>query len=316
MLTVRSGLAESLHEADVVVVDRYGRELYRSGDVDRILFYRSAIKPFQTQVATEAGVELPDEHLAIASASHGGYPAHLAIVRSILADGGLGESSLQCPATWPLSSGAKDLQIRRGATGPRPIFHNCSGKHALMLRACLTAGWTTEDYLDPNHPLQRRIVAMVGEVSGIDPEPVGVDGCGAPTLRGSVRGLARAFATLTTDLRFETVARAVSRFPALVADNVRGDGRVALWWGGPVKVGAEGLIGCARQGIGLASRARGGKQSVAVAAALAAARDVGLLSQAMENALSDVAAPPVLGGGLPVGELGVARMAATHTELL
>lgn len=314
MQTVRSGLAESLHEADVVAVDRNGRELYRSGDVDRTLFYRSAIKPFQTQVAIDAGVELPDEHLAVASASHGGHPAHLAIVRSILADGGLGESSLQCPAAWPLSARARDLQVRRGVTGPRPIFHNCSGKHALMLRACVMAGWTTEDYLDPNHPLQRRIVTMVGDVSRIDPEPLGVDGCGAPTLRGTVRGLALAFATLTGDVRFETVVRAVSRFPALVADNVRGDGRLARWWGGPVKVGAEGLIGFSRHGIGLASRARGGRQPVALAAAIAAAGDLGLLSPAMENALAEVAAPPVLGGGLPVGELGIGRAPAQHAE--
>ena len=302
-LTVRNGLPESIHDVAVCAVDADGTERYRSGDPDRPLFYRSAVKPLQATVALEAGIELPTEHIAVASSSHSAWPAHLAIVRSMLAAVGLDEGALQCPAVWPLSQGARDLQVGRGVRKPKRIFHNCSGKHAAMLAACVAQGWPTESYLERDHPLQHRIVDLVAETTGISPEPVGIDGCGAPTLRGSVRGLATAFARLSSASRFERAADAISRFPALVADNARADGHLARWWGGPVKVGAEGLIGIGRHGIGIAAKARAGGSDMAVAAVIAAASDLGLLPEAMRAALSSEAAPPVLGGGVPVGAL-------------
>ncbi len=302
-LTVRTGLAESIHDVAVVAVDSSGNELYRSGDPDRPLFYRSAVKPFQATVALEAGLSLPVEHLAVASASHGGWPVHIAIVRSILADAGLSESALQCPPSWPLSQGAKDVQVRRGIRSPKRVFHNCSGKHAAMLGACMVQGWPIETYLDPDHPLQRRIVELVADATGLRPEPVGVDGCGAPTLRGSVRGLARAFANLSSSERCGPAANAVSRFPSLVADNARPDGKLARWWGGPVKVGAEGQVGIGRHGIGIAAKAVAGKPEAAVAGVIAAADELGLISDVMRDALEIEAAPPLFGGGKPVGAL-------------
>ncbi len=302
-LTVRTGLTESIHDVAVAAVDATGAELYRSGHPDRPLFYRSAVKPLQATVALEAGLTLPAEHLAVASASHSAWPAHIAIVRSILSDAGLDESALQCPAVWPLSQTARDLQVRRGVSGPKRVFHNCSGKHAAMLAACLVQGWPTETYLHPNHPLQRRIVELVAEATGISPEPVGVDGCGAPAMRGSVRGLATAFAALSSSGRCRSAATAISRFPALVADNSRPDGKLARWWGGPVKVGAEGQIGIGRHGIGIAAKATAGGREVAVAAVIAVADQLGLVSDVMRRALEAEAAPPVLGGGTAVGAL-------------
>ncbi len=302
-LTVRSDLAESSHDVSVAAADATGTELYHSGDPDRPLFYRSAVKPFQATVALEAGLILPDEHLAVASASHGGWPAHIAIVRSILSGVGLDESALQCPPSWPLSSGAKDLQLRRGVPSPKRVFHNCSGKHAAMLGACMAQGWPIETYLEQDHPLQRRIVEIVADATGIRPEPVGIDGCGAPTLRGSVRGLARAFAKLSSAERCRPAATAVSRFPALVADNSRPDGKLARWWGGPIKVGAEGQIGIGRHGIGIAAKADAGRSEIAVAAVIAVADELGLVSDVMSDALEAEAAPPLFGGGRPVGSV-------------
>lgn len=302
-LTVRTGLTESIHDVTVFATDRSGAELYRSDDPDRPLFYRSAVKPFQATVALEAGLTLPVEHLAVACASHSGWPAHVAIVRSILSDAGLDESALQCPAVWPLAQKARDLQMRRGVVGPMRVFHNCSGKHAAMLGACVAQGWPIESYLDPNHPLQRRIVDLVTDATGIRPEPVGVDGCGAPTMRGSVRGLATAFVALSSSERCRPAATAVSRFPALVADNSRPDGKLARWWGGPIKVGAEGQIGIGRHGIGIAAKANAGGREVAVAAVIAAADHLGLVSDVMRQALEVEAAPPILGGGVAVGAL-------------
>ena len=302
-LTVRTGLTESIHNVTVFATDVTGAELYRSGDADRPLFYRSAVKPLQATVALDAGVDLPPEHVAVACASHSGWPTHIAIVRMMLRDAGLDEHALQCPAVWPLSQGARDLQIRRGVRSVKRIFHNCSGKHAAMLAACVAQGWPIDSYLDPDHPLQQQIVEVVTEATGFRPEPVGVDGCGAPTMRGSVRGLATAFTQLSSNPRYARATDAISRFPSLVADNERADGKLARWWGGPVKVGAQGQIGIGRHGIGIAAKAEAGGSDAAVAAIIAVADDLGLLLDAMRSGLADEAAPPVLGGGVPVGEL-------------
>lgn len=302
-LAIRSGLAESTYNVTVFATDPTGVELYRSGDPDRPLFYRSAVKPFQATAALEAGLTLPPEHLALTCASHGGWPVHLAIVRAILSGAGLDETALQCPPSWPLAQGARDMQIGRGVGSPQRVFHNCSGKHAGMLGACVAHGWPIDSYLDPDHPLQRAIRDVVADATGIRPEPVGVDGCGAPTLRGTVRGLARAFAALSSSERCRPAATAVSRFPSLVADNIRPDGKLARWWGGPLKVGAEGQIGIGRHGIGIAAKADAGRSDVAVAAVIAAADELGLISDVMREALVAEREPPLLGGGLPVGAI-------------
>ena len=168
LVIVRSGLGEAIHDVDVYAVDAAGNELLSSGDPDHPMYYRSAVKPFQATIAIEAGLQTPPEHLAVVCASHGGWPVHLATVRAILGIAGLDEAALQTPPAWPFSVGATALRQQRGARHPRSIFHNCSGKHAGMLAACVAAGWPTETYLEPDHPLQVGIVELIADVTGVD----------------------------------------------------------------------------------------------------------------------------------------------------
>ncbi|MGD2051285.1 MAG: asparaginase [Acidimicrobiia bacterium] len=301
--TVRSGLTEAVHEATVVASDAAGRVLAAWGEPDLPIFFRSAIKPFQATVAVEAGAMLAAELLAVACSSHSGFPIHRAFVTAILDEAGLGIDALRCPAAWPLAEDARDLLVAAGRRRPHPLFHNCSGKHAAWLAACRAAGWPEDTYLDPAHPLQRRVRDAVADVTGLDPEPVGVDGCGAPTLRGTPHGLARAFARLTADARFAAAATAMHRYPALVADHRRGDGRLGAWWGGPVKVGAQGLIAAGRHGVGIAAKSHEGSSGVAVVALMEGMRRLAWLPQVACDALGDVARPPVWGGGRVVGSL-------------
>ncbi|GMQ92896.1 MAG: asparaginase [Acidimicrobiia bacterium] len=300
---VRSGLAESFEDATVVALDDSGTTIFSSGDLDAPVFYRSAIKPFQALAAARTGLSLPDEHLAITCASHGGFPVHIAIVETILEDSGLTKNDLRCPPDRPLSAAAHELQLIRGNAADESRFHNCSGKHAGWLAACMVAGWDTETYLHPDHPIQRSVMKIMSDVTEMDPDPVGIDGCGAPTLRGSVMGLARAFSRLGTDDELAPMARAMTRFGALVADNLRPDGRSALWWGGPQKIGAEGLIGMTRNGITIAAKAHSGRSEVAVAAALVTAEQIGALPPVASDALEQQIRPPVIGAGRPVGRM-------------
>ena len=189
----------------------------------------------------------------------------------------------------------------RGRVDPERILHTCSGKHAAWLAACAGAGWDTSSYLDVEHPLQVSVVDIMREFSDVSAEPLGVDGCGAPTTRGTITGLARAFQRLGTDPELVPIASAMSRFGALVRDNTRPSGRIALQWGGPVKYGAEGSIALMREGIGIAAKSRSGNRAAVAAAALEVADRLGMLTASMNEALTDVRAPAVIGGSRPVG---------------
>jgi L-asparaginase II len=303
LATVRSGEIEATHNVSIVAVDETGSEIRTWGDGAVTFFYRSAIKPFQATISLESGADLTPEQVAVVCASHGGYPIHLSLVASILSDAGLSPVDLQCPAAWPRDGQAKDLLIAAGHRDPQRIYHNCSGKHSGWLAACVAAGEPTETYVDPSHPLQQRVRTVIEEVTRTKAEPIGVDGCGAPTLRGSLRGLARAFSILSTEARFEQARRAMHRFPALVAANTMADGQFAAWWGGPVKVGAQGLIAAGRNGIGIAAKSHEGSMEIATAAIAEAARQIGLLPAVAEEALTDVRMIPVFGGERRVGSI-------------
>jgi len=298
---VRSGLSESFDDVAVIALDSDGNTLFSSGLVDQPMFYRSAIKPFQAIASRRFGLDLPAEHLAIACASHGGFPTHLALIGQILTDHGYTEADLQCTRGRPLAPDADRYQASRGRIAPERIFHNCSGKHAGWLAACAVADLDPSTYLDPHHPLQVASIDTMREYSGADPRPVGVDGCGAPTLRGTIRSLATAFAKLTVESEGQPVSAAMTGYGALVADNQRPDGRLAITWGGPVKVGAEGSIAMARNGVAIAAKSESGTSEMAVAGALHAAQIVGVLADSMTSGLKNEISPPVFGGGRQVG---------------
>ena len=301
--TVRSGLIESLHRGSAIAVDSSGQVLLEYGEPDRPIFYRSAIKPLQAIIGIRVGAGLSPEEVAITCASHSAFPIHVALVEKILHDAGLTQDALQTPPDWPMGQAAVAAVRAAGHNAPRSIWHNCSGKHAGWLAACQAAGWDRGTYLEPDHPLQREVLDIVRDATKLDPTPTGIDGCGAPTLRGSVRGLATAFARISSDKEFAATATATHRFPSLVASNDRPDGKLAAWWDGPMKAGAQGLLGAGRHGVGIAVRSESGASDIAVVAMAEVMRHLGLLSAAARSALVDVAAPPVLGHGKPVGTI-------------
>jgi len=299
---IRSGLVETSHDGAVVVVGEDGAVLGAFGDIDRPFYLRSAAKPFQALVSQEAGARLTPLELAVVSSSHRGFPVHLAIVSSILAGAGLDEEALRCPPAWPINDAAMRLVARGGAVAPRRLWHNCSGKHAGFLRACVASGWPTASYLEPDHPLQVRVRAVVAELSGHSPEPVGVDGCGAPVLRTTTLAMARLFGRLGAEERLSPVFTAMHRYPALIGANGQGDSAIATAAYAAAKGGAEGCIGIAfGSGLGVAAKCWDGSGEVAALAAVSALAQVGAIGGAVVTALEEVARPPVLGGGERVG---------------
>jgi L-asparaginase II len=299
---VRSGLAETFHDGAVAVVGSDGGLVASSGDIDRTFFIRSAAKPFQAAVSQEAGADLTPLELAVACASHRGLPAHIALVRSVLERGGLDPSALQCPPSWPLSPTAARMVASAGESAPQRIWHNCSGKHSGFLRACVSRGWPTGSYLSSDHPLQRRVIDFVDELGEYPGTPVGVDGCGAPVLRTTVRAMALMYVRLATETRLAPIFGAMHRYPALVGGNGAGDTEIAIATNSVAKGGAAGCIGVAVEGrLGIAVKSWDGLGMVSSVGAAAALSQMGVLSATAASALEPVARPPVLGGGSQVG---------------
>ena len=298
---VRSGLVETVHEGVIAIADADGSLLAHSGDLDRPYFLRSSAKPFQAYVSQDAGAGLEPLELAMISASHRAYPVHLSLVSSILADAGLDESSLQCPHAWPYGERARDIVVASGARSPRREWHNCSGKHAGFLRACVASGWPIDTYLEPEHPLQRRIAAFVSELGDYNVEQVGVDGCGAPVLRTNAGAMARLFARLADD-QFDELFAAIHRYPALIAVNGAPDTEIAVATHSVAKGGAQGCLGVGvASGIGIAVKSWDGLGDIAGVGAVAALETIGALTDTAREALADIGSPPVLGGGRQVG---------------
>jgi len=299
---VRSGLVEERHPVSVAAVDGDGTVVYRSGGEQETRFFlRSAAKPFQAAVSRRHGPVLAPEELALAASSHGGQPVHVALAGQMLAAVGLGPEHLLCPAAWPAAAGARHRLAAAGIVAPQRLFHNCSGKHAAMLRACAAREWPLS-YTDPEHPLQREMRDEVAAATGESPDPVGVDGCGVPTFRSTVAGLAAAFARLALDPELAPIAAAMARFASLTSDGDRPEAELARWCPAAVKGGAAGCLGVAWYGgLGVAAKCWSGEETAAAAAVVAVLRRLGVLAEHPAAMLAEVGEPAVLGGGRPVG---------------
>lgn len=211
----RNGFIESRHAGSAVVLSPSGVVERALGDPFAPVFARSCLKPFQAVAVMSSGVHLSGAHAAIATASHWGTPAHVRLATDLLERAGLAESDLQCPADWPGDVPSRDELVRAGRDRSR-LYMNCSGKHAAMLLACVSNGWPTESYLDPGHPLQRRIREVIELYTGERIAATGVDGCGAPVHAVSLVGVARGIGR-------------VSSAPGRVASASNGRGQDAAW---------------------------------------------------------------------------------------
>jgi L-asparaginase II len=116
----RAGLVEFVHRVHVAVVDSEGRLTASVGDAERVVFHRSAAKPFQAvsladdQVAERFG--LTPEELALCCFSHNGEPEHESLAQSILSKADLDESDLECGPHLPLDKTTAQALLRTGGS--------------------------------------------------------------------------------------------------------------------------------------------------------------------------------------------------------
>lgn len=302
-IVTRSEMVESRHLGHAVLVDPRGEIVVAVGEPTTTVYPRSAWKPWQAATirrcgAQHAGRALDGAALAVTSGSHSATADHTRLVEQMLDGAGLGVDDLQCPASLPGDDDARRA-VEAGGGAPTRGAHNCSGKHAGMLLACRAAGWPTDDYLAPDHPLQQAIRADIEASMGTAVAHVGVDGCGAPAFAARLDDVARAAGRLVTEPHGAVVADAMRAHPRLVAGPDRADTRVMRQLDGVVaKAGAEGIqLLVARTGWAVLVKVLDGGARAAMTAGLALLAHAGIDTNAAAAATQEV----VLGGGRPVG---------------
>jgi L-asparaginase II len=247
------------------------------------------------------------------------------VVGSILARADIPVELLQCGTHMPFDEAtAKALR----AAGERPdlLYNNCSGKHTGMLALARHVGAPTETYLDPNHPIQRMILAHLARFAAVREDEVGiaVDGCSAPVFAVSLEAMARSYARLVAppdDLPEESRAAARRVVAAMIeAPEMVGGTRQRLDTDlmralpGQIvsKVGAEGvqllgLLPCPPYplGLGIAIKIEDGDTRRARdPVVLETLRQLGLFESGIPDSLAGYARSSVTNHRrLPVGEV-------------
>ena len=293
----RNGVDESFHHGTVVVADPSGcRALV--GDIDTVIYPRSSLKPLQTTAMLDAGLRLDSRGLALACASHDGSPVHLAVVREVLAGAGRSEADLATTPDLPYDRGEAERVLAAGG-GRTSLQMNCSGKHAAMIATCVAAGWPVDGHLEPDHPLQVHIAAIVERLTG-DVAHIGVDGCGAPTHAVPIGGLALAISAIAAERG--KVWSAMTAHPELVGGPERPVSVLMRAVPGLMaKDGAEGVfVAGLPDGRAVVVKISDGASRAAAVVAAAALRTLGV---DVPDEVDALLAPPVLGGGRTVGRV-------------
>ena len=147
-----------------------------------VLISRSLLKPWQFLAVDmpPEDVTSPEPFWALGLASHSGQAHHMEQLKKLGEIARAGEDELFCPRHFPLDPGVASVMQNSGIQ-PTRMHHPCSGKHLLHLAACRAHGFSIERYWDVEHPLQKKLAAVIGRE--VTERPLWMtDSCGLPTV--------------------------------------------------------------------------------------------------------------------------------------
>jgi len=317
----RNGTVESRHFGSAVVCDARGNVVESWGDIESLVFPRSALKPMLAIQLVESGASahyaLNDAELSLACSSHQGEQMHQDLVASWLNRLGLTEEHLACGPVLPEDTESAHKLLASGQQGCR-IHHNCSGKHAGFLTTALHLDLSLDDYHHIEHSLQQLSLDTLSDLADIDLKqyPIGIDGCGlpAPTMPLLQLGHATARFASPVDLS-DSRAQAIYRLHEAITNEplyIAGHGSVVSELNevtkGAVlaKTGAEGVATAALpgRGLGIALKITDGSSRARSVALLAILDHLGALSDEEKHQLQAHISPVILNStGIVVGEI-------------
>jgi L-asparaginase II len=322
---MRNDVVESRHFGSAVVCDYRGNVLHSWGDIKKMIFPRSSLKPFLAIDLVSSGASehyaLSDAEITLACASHQGEPMHQELVSTWLARLGLTEEHLACGTDLPGDIESAHRLLMSGQQGCR-FHHNCSGKHAGFLTTALHLKMPLDGFHLVGHPLQQLSLEGLSELAQINIRdyPMGIDGCGfpAPTMPLLNLGLAVARFAKPSELSDDRahailrIQQAIIREPLYAAGHGTVVSELNQITNGKVlaKTGAEGVLTAAlpELGLGIALKISDGNARARSSALLAILDHMGVLSDAEKRQLkAHIASEVVNSRGLIVGEIRAAH---------
>ena len=272
VVVTRGNLVESRHRVHAAVWDATSGLVSSTRDPFLVSPWRSCAKPFQVMPFIETGgfdeLVWGDDELALACASHGGEPEHVAIAARMLESINMEEGDLVCGPHEPLSRRGARI-VRDAGHAPTRLHNNCSGKHAAMLARAHVSGWSAHGYELEGHAVQFSALESVARWTGVPADAIdkGVDGCGVVVFGLPLANMARAYAMLAAsatrgDEIPSRIARAVRTRPVVFGGTDRFDTVLVEETSGRVlaKIGAEGVHSAAllEQGVGVVVKVEDG----------------------------------------------------------
>jgi L-asparaginase II len=301
VLVTRGPMSESRHRVHAAVWEASAGLVGAARDPFLQSPWRSCAKPFQVMPFLETGgfdeLVWGDEELALACASHGGEPEHVAVATRMLQSIGLEEGDLACGPHEPLSRRGGRI-VRDSGLPPTRLHNNCSGKHAAMLARAHVSGWPARGYEREGHPVQGAVRESVALWTGVpaDKLALGIDGCGVVVFGLPLAHMARAWAMLGAaaargDEIPSRIARAIRTRPLMFAGTDRFDSTVVEESGGNVipKIGAEGVhsVAVLDRGIGIAVKAEDGATRAQQTAVLRVLQLLGVFPETLPPRLGE-----------------------------
>ncbi|HNW99966.1 MAG TPA: asparaginase [Candidatus Cloacimonadota bacterium] len=290
----RGKIVESIHRGDAVVVRPGGAIVAECGDLGKVTYFRSSAKPIQAMQVVLSGAadhfELTDQELAVICSSHYAEDFHLEAVSSILKKIGLDENALLCGPAMSLMPEVAEKHCHMGFHAEKR-FSDCTGKHAGMLAVCKYMDYPIENYIDPNHPLQKEILQIISDVCEYpaDKISIGIDGCSVPVFGIPIFNMALGFVNMANSAYLpekyrdaaDRIFSAMNTYPEMVSGTggfctmlmSATDGRMIG------KVGAQGVycIGIRDPQMGIALKIEDGMPGMASMAAMQILVDLHLL---------------------------------------
>jgi len=253
----RGEMVENFFRGSYIISDPQGNIIDSVGDVDRLIYPRSALKPIQVIGLLESGAaevfHVSSSEIALACASHNGEDRHVHIVTEWLNRLGFNSDDLECGIHASMDKNTMLAMVREGRK-LTPVYNACSGKHVAFITLCLHLNVPIKNYTHLDHPVQRYVNRLIAEVIEIDilRAPKGIDGCQVPVIGMPLKNLAKGMAKLTQpDLLRPELGNASQRMitalqthPELIAGTGRFCSFVTQESGGKIiaKMGADGVF--------------------------------------------------------------------------
>ena len=229
-----------------VAKQKLHKEMLAGTELNSQIIARSLLKPWQFW-ATGFAVGEATPELALGVASQSAQDHQLTALKTLQQHAHVDPQLLKCPASMPMDRSSSE-RLRREGTPKNRQFHPCAGKHSFALASCLKHNWSTEDYLDPQHPLQQKLRQLLGNILNCPSDSIvwETDSCGLPSARLSMDQHLTLWHELASSQKSEAVLirKLWRQYPEYIGGHGRLDTEIVIASKHCVmsKEGADGLL--------------------------------------------------------------------------